>query len=152
MKYLLLFILFVSLFSCRESAVYKDFRSIKSEAWCINDTVCFQVNIPQENAYDIQLSVRHTTDYEMANLWCFVHIVDTANVVYSDTVNMRLAEADGRWLGDGYAIKTIKHPINKQHLRLKSGIHTITIEQGMRIDCLKGIRDIGVSVEDVSMK
>ena len=64
-----------------------------------------------------------------------------------DTVNIRIAEADGRWLGRGGSIKTIEQSLSRNPVHLPQGKVTFRIEQGMRIEELKGIKNIGIKVE-----
>ncbi|MDL2231518.1 gliding motility lipoprotein GldH, partial [Porphyromonadaceae bacterium OttesenSCG-928-L07] len=139
----------ITLLSCQDKSIYKDFRNIRNEEWCINDTLSFEVHVSESREYNMNLYVRHTTDYEMANLWCFIQVSDSSGTVLKDTVNMKLAEADGRWMGDGNSIKTVKQAINSPHIELNEGLYTIKIEQGMRVKCLKGIKDVGISIETI---
>lgn len=144
-RYLLLLISFFC-FSCNHNLLFEEYKNIPGEEWCISHIVRFNIDIPEAGTYDLYTGVRHTTDYEMANLWCFIKISDSTRVLFRDTLNIKLAEPDGRWLGDGFTIKTIEKELNKATY-LPKGKYTCDIEQGMRIQCLKGIKNIGFIVK-----
>ena len=67
--------------ACQQPAIFENYKTIKNESWLINDTVRFQVDIPRSGEYDLNVGIRHTTDYEMANLWCFIQIKDSAQAI-----------------------------------------------------------------------
>lgn len=150
-KYISLLIL-IALASCQKNDLYKEYETISNEEWCINNPAIFQVDIPQTGDYFVNICLRHTTDYAMANLWCFVNIKDSTRYVFRDTLNMKLAEADGRWLGTGNSIKSIEYPVNKKIITLQQGKYTFEVKQGMRLQCLEGIKNIGISVNPVKLR
>ncbi len=144
-KYMLSLLGFLCL-SCHSDILFEEYRNIPDEEWCISNTVRFRIEIPEDGTYEFFSGIRHTTDYEMANLWCFIRVRDSARVLFRDTLNMKLAEPDGRWLGDGFTIKSIEQQLNKKPC-LTRGAYTCEIEQGMRMQCLKGIKNVGLIVK-----
>lgn len=142
------FILLAFLFiRCSSRNVYEEYKTLKNEEWCIHQTLRYHTVIRDSANYMLTLSVRHTTDYEMANLWCFLTIKDSTQILCRDTLNLKLAESDGRWLGKGFTLKNIEKTFPETFL-LTSGSYTIEIEQGMRIKCLKGIKNVGITVSE----
>jgi gliding motility-associated lipoprotein GldH len=80
----------------------------------------------------------------MANLWCFIQIKDSAQTILRDTLNIKIAEPDGRWLGKGNSIKTLETP---SHIHmLNAGKYTFDIIQGMRTRSLNGIKNVGLVI------
>jgi len=146
-KYLFFLLLLVS--GCENTTVFKDYQTITDEQWCIENKVKFKPQIEKGGNYQINLMLRHTTDYEMANLWCFITLRDSNRIINKDTLNLKLAEPDGRWLGKGNTIKEIDLPLRQNNLYLSPGEYTLEIEQGMRIKCLKGIKNVGVSISKI---
>ena len=67
----------------------------------------------------------------------------------SDTVNLKIAEPDGRWLGKGNSIKTLEQPINRNPVTLPQGNVIFRIEQGMRMEEMAGVKDVGIKIEKV---
>lgn len=143
-----IYILFsVFLFTaCKQDYVYEGYKNIAHEEWCRGNVAEFETTIPDSGRYMVNIYLRHTTDYEMSNLWCFISTRSTATKELKDTTNMKVAETDGRWLGSGNTIKTVRQPISKNPVTLPKGTVTFRIEQGMRVECLKGVKDIGLEI------
>ena len=143
-KYIWTVLVLCILAACQQPAIFENYKTIEKESWLINDTVRFQVDIPRSGEYDFNVGIRHTTDYEMANLWCFIQIKDSAQTILRDTLNIKIAEPDGRWLGKGKSIKTLETP---SHIHmLNAGKYTFDIIQGMRTRSLNGIKNVGLVI------
>lgn len=132
--------------SCRQPEIFEDYRNIPDEEWQINDTVQFNADLPLNEEYDFQVGIRHTTDYEMANLWCFVIVRDSSGILVRDSLNIKIAEPDGRWIGKGNSIKTLEYPISRLNHALPAGSYSFAIVQGMRTRSLKGIKNVGLVI------
>ncbi|MFR2509353.1 gliding motility lipoprotein GldH [Odoribacter laneus] len=146
-----LFLLLLSCFfgGCTSSAIFEDYRNIPQEKWAINSDIQFEVEIPQNGDYDFILCIRHTTDYEMANLWCFLTVADSTRTIRKDSVNIMVAEADGKWKGKGNLLKTLEYPLPDPYA-LNTGKYFISVKQGMRTPTLKGIKNVGLIVRSGS--
>ena len=147
MRTFILFLSAIITISCKSPDTFEKYEELPDETWNRYKVVEFTTQIPDSGFYQISLCLRHTTDYEMANLWCFISTRSTAARELKDTVNIRIAEADGRWLGRGCSIKTIEQSLSRNPVHLPQGKVTFRIEQGMRIEELKGIKNIGIKVE-----
>lgn len=147
-KYILLLLFFLS-WACRPSAVFEKYEELPDEVWNRYHIVEFVAPIPDSGQYVVKLCLRHTTDYGMANLWCFVSTRSHGQGQLSDTVNLKIAEPDGRWLGKGNSIKTLEQPINRNPVTLPRGNVLFRIEQGMRMEEMAGIKDVGIKIEKV---
>lgn len=141
--FLLLFLCFFG--GCTSSVIFEDYQNIPREKWEINSDIQFEVEIPQNGDYDFILCIRHTTDYEMANLWCFFAVADSSRTLCQEPVNIRVAESDGKWTGKGNLLKTVEYPL-PQPYSLHTGKYFISVKQGMRTPVLKGIKNIGLIV------
>lgn len=151
LKNLLLLFLFAGLITaCHSSATFENYQNIQNEIWCNRDTADFQIAIPDSGKYTVTLLLRHTTDYEMANLWCFLQAGTADSVLLKDTVNIKIAEPDGRWIGKGSSIKSLEQIINYPEVTFPAGMIRIQIEQAMRAECMKGIKDVGIKICPVS--
>lgn len=150
-KYILLLpVLMLFYTACRQNGVYENYKSIDGEKWCRENVVEFETVIPDSGKYTVNICLRHTTDYEMANLWCFVTTRSLLTKELKDTLNIKVAEPDGRWLGKGNTVKTLRQPLVKNPVVLPKGNVTFRIEQGMRIECLQGVKDIGLEILKVT--
>lgn len=147
MKKQILIFLIITLAACQETTVFEKYQALENEEWCLNNDITFDVGITRAAPYKINLCLRHTIDYEMANLWCFLSVRDSTGEILRDSINIKVAEPDGRWLGTGSSIRTVEFPINQKTVSLTPGKYTFRIEQGMRTKCLKGIKDIGLKIQ-----
>lgn len=142
-----IFILFVLLGgACTPKAVFQEYQAIPEETWSRYQVIEFTASIPDSGQYNVKLCLRHTTDYEMANLWCFVSTRSSAMLPRKDTVNVEIAEPDGRWKGKGGTIKTLEQPLRHNPVTLPQGQVIFRIEQGMREEEMKGVKDIGIQI------
>lgn len=150
-KYILLLPVFILLYTaCKQNGVYEDYKSIEGEKWCRENIIEFETVLPDSGKYMVNLCLRHTTDYEMANLWCFVSTRSSLTQELRDTTNIKVAEPDGRWLGDGNTVKILRQPLVKNPVTLPKGRVIFRIEQGMRVECLQGVKDIGLEILKVT--
>lgn len=125
-KYILLLPVLVLLYTaCQRNNVYENYKSIDGEKWCRENVIEFETVLPDSGKYIVNLCLRHTTDYEMANLWSCLHTRLFAKEL-KDTINMKVAEPDGRWLGDGNTVK----PSGNLWLKIRSFFPKGTLSSG----------------------
>lgn len=101
--------------------------------------------------HDIYLDIRHTGDYPFSNMYIFATLQGPGGT-YTDTVECTLADPAGRWYGQGtgfiFSDRFQAHVLYKMGNRFpRSGRYVFTLEQAMRTDELKGVIDVGISVE-----
>lgn len=133
--------------SCQRMAVYSDFHSLPPHGWHEDSILTYTMNDLDTSAtYEIQILLRHTSQYPYQNLWLFVDEYAGNMHIQRDTIEAMLADDYGRWLGNGinrYALPLMYeadyHFISKDNSRL-------TIQQGMRTEWLTGITDVGIKV------
>lgn len=142
----LLILLFTS---CNSNAVYDSYVSIPKDGWSKDSVARFDIAIDNiEPSYNIQVKVRNTNSYPNANLWLFIDAKSPSGIYERDTVECFLADPKGKWYGSGLGSL---HHLNLSYKRnikfTEVGIYTFHIAHGMRKETLKGITDIGVSVD-----
>jgi gliding motility-associated lipoprotein GldH len=95
------------------------------------------------------INIRNNTDYPYSNLYLFVTTEFPNGHITRDTIECILADKDGRWLGSGSGRIKDNKIMLQQGLRFPlTGTYTIHLEQAMRNESLKGIEDIGFSIEE----
>ncbi len=134
--------------SCGNRTTYSEFLTIPHSGWQADSAVVFTFTVTDTvAAYNLILHVRHTQQYPYQNMWMFVESTNplTAN---TDTIEFYLADQRGQWLGNGWG-NLREMPVLYQHKVVfpVSGEYTYRVYQGMRDECLRGINDIGLSVE-----
>lgn len=132
--------------ACDSSVIFEQYREIPEEVWSRYNVLEFKTVIADSGLYDITVCVRHTTDYEMTDLWCFISVQGSSLKEIRDSVSVEIATSDGRWLGQGYNIKTVEQRAGKSPLFFPKGEVAVRVEQGMERELMKGIKDIGIKI------
>lgn len=126
---------------------FGQFTTLPDKGWTYNDTVAIiaagldSTDTPRR----FKIGVRHDNDYDYRNLILEVTYRD-GRKLWRDTIDMELSDIYGAWLGSGigptYQAETTVSP--SAHI---SDSATITIRHVMRLDTLRGIRQIGVIID-----
>lgn len=152
----LLLLLIISSFtmSCDRNKVYEKYTKINDYVWNSKNMVRFDVEIKDTvTRHNIFLLVRNASQYQYGNLWMFVATTAPNGNKELDTVQCLLADKNGKWLGEGMGDIWDNKILWKQNVRFpQAGIYTIQFEQGMRVENLPGIMDIGLRVEKIPTK
>ncbi len=149
-KILLLLALFIGmLISCDSKRVYDENIIVENNSWNVKNKLTFDVTISDiRQRYNVYLKVRNGTDYPYSNLFLFLHTVCPDGSVSRDTLELTLADYDGRWLGSGISsVKFSKFLFQEAFQFKQPGKYRFEMEQAMRVKELKGIRDIGLRIE-----
>jgi len=133
----------------REKIEWTDFAEVDPEAWPLNQGVFLECEPHELNApYALRMALRHTVDYPYSNLFLFRSITVGADTLYSDTLELELADSYGEWTGKGNgASRELIFPFRKNWLRFeRSGVYRFNFVHGMRDSSLLGIEGIGLSL------
>ena len=104
--------------------------------------------------YDCFLDLRHLSEYPYQNFWVFLTTTAPNNVIFKDTIELRLADLNGKWLGKTASGNIITHHIlfqRNMHLRVP-GTYSFTFENAMRENDLKYISDLGLAIQKSKLK
>jgi gliding motility-associated lipoprotein GldH len=149
-KTLLLFVLLIGmLVSCDSKRVYDENSIMEKNSWNAGNKLKFGVTISDAGLrYNIYLKVRNGPEYPYSNLFLFLNTVTPDGRISRDTLELTLADYDGRWLGSGTgSVKFSKFLLQKGIRFQQTGKYTFELEQAMRVRELKGIRDVGLRIE-----
>ena len=137
--------------ACDSHSVFDKYKPINKGVWNKDSLVVFNVPVTDTlQNHNFYINVRNNVDYRYSNLWLFVTIEQPDGEAVKDTFEMVLADPSGKWLGEGFGgLKTRKAIYRRNVFFPRSGDYTISLQQGMRNDELKGISDVGVRVEKV---
>ena len=140
-------IIFILLFSCESEK--KDYYSFPDSSWNSQQIVKFDITTEDSTQVRISnISIRHNTSYKYQNIIFFLHHSYKENIISTDTIELLLAEGNGRWIGKGKSnirefLTTILIP-KIYH----NGLHSFSLELAMRdntsteLEKLNGISDI----------
>ncbi len=142
--------------SCDSKMVVGEMRDMPGY-WNINEVLEFQVpQLDSLKKYDLFIHLRNTNDYPYNNIFLIASIEFPHGKTIIDTIEYRMADPDGSWLGSG--IGTVKE--NKLWYKedvsfFESGEYTIRLSQAVRnngavhgVTQLEGITEVGYSIEE----
>ncbi|WP_299016051.1 gliding motility lipoprotein GldH [uncultured Polaribacter sp.] len=145
-----------SLFACNDNAEFNAYKSIANNAWKADEKVTFQFEIKDtispKNAF---INIRNNSVYAFSNLYVITELNFPDKTIVIDTLQYKMADANGRFLGNGFSeIKENKLFYKERKIFPVAGIYSFTIRQAMRkngavdpINALQGIQDVGFSIE-----
>lgn len=125
--------------------------------WNKDDVVDFEIpKLDSLKKYNVFLHVRNSNEYKFNNLFLIVSMDFPHGKTVTDTLEYRMANPDGTWLGEGIgSIKENKFWYKEGVSFYEEGTYTISIEQAARnngevdgVTNLEGITDVGFSVEE----
>ena len=124
--------------------MYSTFHSVPLNGWNADSVLTYTWSIDDTaSTYQIIIDVRHTELYPYQNLWFFIE----KPLSQTDTIEFYLADDRGQWLGKGYNGYIEMPVLYEEAYRFDSiGEYTMTIQQGMRMERLRGITDVGVII------
>lgn len=145
--FLILTAIFV--YGCKQTAVYEKNKEIENKKWLIENEVNFNVAITDTVAlYDFYISLRNNHEYPYRNIYIFLKTIFPNGMLIQDTLNVILADVEGKWLGSGMGDIKYNQVLVKRGIRFPlKGTYAFTFIQGMREPELHGITDIGIKID-----
>jgi len=151
------FFVMVLFISCDSNTVFSESRSL-SGVWNKNETISF--SLPQLDTlkrYNVFVNLRNTNDYHFNNIFLIVSIDFPHGKTITDTLEYKMANPDGTWLGSGIGnIKENKLWFKEKVSFLEKGNYKLRINHAVRnngnvegVTNLEGITDIGYSIEEI---
>ncbi len=156
-KILASFLVTVLFISCDSNTVFSESKSLSGE-WNRNETIDF--SLPQLDSlkkYNVFVNLRNTNDYRFNNIFLIVAIDFPHGKTITDTLEYKMANPDGTWLGTGIGnIKENKLWYKEKVSFLEKGNYKLRINHAVRnngnvegVTNLEGITDIGYSIEEI---
>ena len=138
--------------SCNSNVIFSDSKAMNDKTWNLRDIPSFNVPITDTiNSHNVNFTIRTGSAYPFRNIYLFVTTVSPDGKSITDTLQYKLADEKGNWLGKGFG------DINELNLTYKSnvyfpvkGTYQFNIQHGMRMENLKGVYDIGLRIEKIS--
>ncbi|MDN3723226.1 gliding motility lipoprotein GldH [Aequorivita sp. SDUM287046] len=157
-KLLALFFTAALLASCETNTVFSEVQALDGQ-WGAEEVVAFQ--LPQLDSlkkYNLYLNIRNTNEYKFNNIFCIVSMNFPNGKTVTDTLEYRMANPDGSWMGHGIGdIKDNKLWYKENVQFFEEGNYTVHIGHAVRnngevdgVTKLEGITDVGFSVEEAS--
>lgn len=145
----------IAMVACDANRVIDEYVSVPN-SWNKDDIIEFEVELPDTiNAYDVFVNIRNSNDYKYNNLFLIVELDHPNGKVKKDTLEYRMTNADGEFLGSGFTdVKENKLWYKQALVFNETGTYTFRIQHAMRengmvegIKDLEGIIDVGIRIE-----
>lgn len=153
-----LFLLFVLALSACEpkGVVFNETKSLGGH-WGGDEVIKF--TLPQLDSlktYDVFLNIRNTNDYKYNNIFLIVSMEFPEGKTIVDTLEYRMAHADGSWMGSGIGNIKDNKLWYKENVRFfEEGNYVVSLDQAVRnngevhgVKKLEGIADVGITIEE----
>lgn len=144
--------IFFCLASCKKGIVYTSSFSLNNH-WEKDSIYTFEINKSLQNkSQNIYFLLRNNEQYRYSNIYFFTTFENPKGIKEKDTLQYRLAAPDGHWLGKG--IGSVKENLllyRENENFPDSGTYKINIQQGMRVDTLRGLENIGIIIQKVQV-
>lgn len=142
--------------SCDSRRFYDEYESIPG-TWNKDSILTF--NLPVIDSvpdYNLFINVRNNNDFPYSNLFLIAQIHFPQGKVITDTLEYRMAEPSGQWLGTGFGDVKENKLWYKERVRFNEpGQYKISIQHAMRksgnekgIEDLEGITQVGLRIEN----
>jgi len=131
-KFFVYGLVLIVIFSCEKEKI--KYHSFKEGVWRSNNIVKFDINFEDTTRlYSLDFSIRHNTSYPYQNIIFFTHHLFNNKKISTDTVNIDLAQKDGKWYGRGKTdireLSGINYSVDQFY---EKGVHTFELELAMR--------------------
>jgi gliding motility-associated lipoprotein GldH len=141
------FIVFFS--SCDKRRIYEENQTIPENVWEKNNVLKFSVDIADTiSPTNFYVNIRNADGYPYNNLYLFIKTKFPNEKFLYDTLECVLADEKGKWLGSGMGdIYDNQIPFKRNVKFPAAGKYMFEIQQGMRIDNIPLIMDVGLRIE-----
>ncbi len=141
-------LLAVMTLSCDSSTVFSDNYRLEDDKWSMYDPASYTFTIEDTvGTYNLDLSVRTSTGYPYRNMYLFVVTSFPSGTTVADTLNVRIADEKGSWLGRGAGdLRELAVPYKANVYFPEKGEYHFRVIHGMRDTVLKGVHDMGMKI------
>jgi gliding motility-associated lipoprotein GldH len=138
------------LFSCGKGKIFTEYKTVGENGWERKNKIVFEPEIKDNSsAYNIYVNVRHDDSYAYRNLYIFLTTEYPDGRKELDTLECTLADEKNHWLGKGAGDLWDNSILMETNVRFPiPGKYKFTFEQGMRIDPVPMIMDVGLTIEN----
>ena len=157
-KFLLFVLVLFFMLSCNDISEFNQYKSVENSAWKSGEQITFNFEVKDTiSSKNLFINIRNNNDYEFSNLYLITTLKFPNNSLVIDTLQYEMADASGKFLGNGFSeIKENKLFYKEHKVFPLSGKHVFKIRHAMRkngtlnaIESLIGIQDIGFSIEKI---
>lgn len=148
-KIIPILILTLSFCSCQNRSSYQQTEPLPASGWKLGRVLSFEDSLSSEAPETLQFEVnlRHSNLYPYQNVWLYIQTRCSDGTTRVDSVDWKLSEPNGRWLGAGWgSLYTVSYKL--PDLKIKKTVEkrwfSIKIQHGLRDENVQGIENIGI--------
>jgi gliding motility-associated lipoprotein GldH len=134
--------------ACNRNVKYSENYRLENGRWSMFDPAKYTCTIDDTvKTYNIQLSLRTSSDYPYRNIYLFIMTTFPSGNVLTDTLQVRVTDEKGRWLGKGAGdLKELTIPYKSNVYFPEPGDYHFRVIHGMRDTVLNGVYDMGMKI------
>ncbi len=134
--------------SCQNNVFYEKIDTIPNETWNIDSTYSYTFEITDSlKYYNFLVNVRNTIDYPYQKFYVFMTTEFPSGMTSMDTLGCIMCDIYGNWTGKGSGKMRDNQFVFRKKVRFQQkGEYTLSVQQGMRDDDIKGIANFGISL------
>lgn len=138
---------------CAEQPFYEKSYSFKGNQWTQDVKPSFKVEIQDTTKeYDFTLTLRTTTDYAFSNVWIYLNSKTPDGQTAREPFEMYITQPDGSWAGIKTGTVVENHLIFKRRKLPKAGTYYFSLEQGITLESLGEVLDVGLKIDTAKDK
>lgn len=136
--------------SCSKAPMYSKTHEFSSGIWSSGQMPLFTFNANDTTkAYDLSFVLRINNEYDYQNIWILMHTDKPDGSTATDTVNLRLSDERGRWLGKkSGVVYSYQAVFGSMHYFKPKGTYKIRMEHAVMEPNLHGVLDLSLLVEE----
>lgn len=130
------------------SGEFSRFAELPESGWAYGDSILISTaGTAGERQSELTVALRHNDKFPYRNLWIEISHPKADGKTHRDSINIELADIYGRWLGKGFGASyqcqaTLPHKVNIPDSE------TVKIRHIMRVDTIRGIEQIGITLAE----
>lgn len=157
MRFKILLITSFFVFSCESNIEYIQYNSIENQ-WDKDSIQNFVFELADTKKYNTYINLRINKDYPFSNIFLITTLMDSLSVLSKDTLNFKIADKSGKFLGKKRVNIIENSLIHKEKIELKKNKkYSVSVEHAMRIinkvsglKRLDGVVDVGYKIENIN--
>ncbi|MDC8005024.1 gliding motility lipoprotein GldH [Aureisphaera galaxeae] len=144
--------------ACDSQIVVSEMRDLPGN-WHKDEVMEFQIPaLDSLKQYNVFFHLRNTNDYPFNNIFLIASMEFPHGKTITDTLEYRMAAADGTWLGKGIgSVKESKLWYKEDVTFFEEGEYKLTVSHAVRnngevhgVTQLEGITEVGYSIEEAT--
>ena len=145
------------IFSCESNIEYIQYNSIQNQ-WDKDSIQNFVFELADTKKYNTYINLRINKDYPFSNIFLITTLMDSLSVLSKDTLNFKIADKSGKFLGKKRVNIIENSLIHKEKIELeKNKKYSVSVEHAMRVinkvsglKRLDGVVDVGYKIENIN--